>query len=57
MTLKYPYGVVNDMHIEVGDNLFLVDFIILDMDAQHMPLISGRPFLATKRALMDFEKS
>lgn len=56
MTLKHPYGVANDMHIKVGDNLFLFDFIVLYMDAQHMLLISRRPFLATKRALMVFNK-
>lgn len=53
---KHPYAVVEDMLINVWDNLFLADFIILDIVIQHMPLILRRPFLVTSRALMNFEK-
>lgn len=34
--------------------IFLVDFIVLDMDHDlEVPLILGRPFLVTTRALID----
>ena len=34
--------------------IFLVDFVVLDMEEdQEIPLILGRPFLATGRALID----
>lgn len=38
-------------------SLYLADFIILDIYAQHMLLILERPIVATTQALMDFEKS
>ncbi|XP_022873985.1 uncharacterized protein LOC111392825 [Olea europaea var. sylvestris] len=44
-TLKHPYGVIEDMLIKVGNNFFLADFIIHDIDAQHIPLILERMFL------------
>ena len=37
--------------------IFPVDFVVLDMEEdQQVPLILGRPFLATVRALIDVHK-
>ena len=40
--------------VKVGRFVFPTDFIILEMEEDdHVPLILGRPFLATARALVD----
>ncbi|KAJ9535713.1 hypothetical protein OSB04_un001134 [Centaurea solstitialis] len=55
-TIKYPYGVIEDVIVKVDRFYFPVDFVVLDMEEdQHIPLILGRPFLATGRALIDVE--
>ncbi|XP_031131853.1 uncharacterized protein LOC116033237 [Ipomoea triloba] len=51
---KYPRGIVEDVLVRVDKFIFSVDFVILDMDIDvEVPLILGRPFLATTRALID----
>ncbi|KAK8705536.1 hypothetical protein V6N13_049136 [Hibiscus sabdariffa] len=50
-------GKVEDLLVKVGKFVFLVDFLILDCEADDKaPIILGRPFLATRRILIDFEK-
>lgn len=53
-SIKYPRGVVEDVLIKVDKLIFPVDFIVLDMEEdREVPLILGRPFLATSRTLID----
>ncbi|XP_021998433.1 uncharacterized protein LOC110895424 [Helianthus annuus] len=53
-SVKFPRGIVEYMLVKVDKFVFPVDFIILDMDEDsEVPLILGRPFLATARALID----
>ncbi|XP_021979143.1 uncharacterized protein LOC110875253 [Helianthus annuus] len=53
-SVKYPRGIVENMLVKVDKFVFPVDFVILDMDEDsEVPLILGRPFLATARALID----
>jgi len=53
-SVKYPRGIVENMLVKVDRFVFPVDFVILDMDEdEKVPLILGRPFLATARALID----
>ncbi|KAI3811300.1 hypothetical protein L1987_21021 [Smallanthus sonchifolius] len=53
-SVKYPRGIVENMLVKVDKFIFVVDFVILDMDEdEKVPLILGRPFLATARALID----
>ncbi|KAD4180096.1 hypothetical protein E3N88_28687 [Mikania micrantha] len=53
-SVKYPRGIMENMLVKVGKFVFPADFVILDMDKdEHVPLILGRPFLATSRALID----
>ncbi|KAL2476257.1 Uncharacterized protein Adt_36993 [Abeliophyllum distichum] len=48
---------VEDVLIKVDTFFFPVNFIVLDIkEDQNMPVILGRPFLATSRALIDVEK-
>ena len=45
------------MLVKVGKFIFPVDFIILDMEEDsQVPLLLGRPFLATGAALIDMQK-
>ncbi|KAL0409370.1 UNVERIFIED_CONTAM: hypothetical protein Sradi_1871400 [Sesamum radiatum] len=47
-SIKYPRGIVEDVLVKVGKFIIPVDFIVLDMEEDvNMPLILGRPFLAT----------
>ncbi|XP_075492383.1 uncharacterized protein LOC142530434 [Primulina tabacum] len=56
-SLTYPHGIVEDALVKVDKFIFLADFLILDMEEDHdAPLIFGRPFLETGRALIDVHK-
>nr|GEX82290.1 reverse transcriptase domain-containing protein [Tanacetum cinerariifolium] len=47
-------GVVEDVCVKVGSFHFLTDFVVVDFDAHpRAPLILGRSFLKTGRALID----
>ena len=53
-TLAKPEGIIEDVLVNVGKFIFLADFIILDMEEDsQVPLLLGRPFLATGAALID----
>ncbi|MCI71066.1 hypothetical protein A2U01_0092329, partial [Trifolium medium] len=53
-SITYPYRVLEDVPVKFNDLMFPTDFVILDMDeTAEIPLILGRPFLATGRALID----
>ena len=50
-------GVLEDVLIKVGKFIFPVDFIIMKMEEDtQVPLLLGRPFLATGAALIDVQK-
>nr|GEZ91575.1 hypothetical protein [Tanacetum cinerariifolium] len=61
MTLKladhsifHSVGVAEDVFVKVGTFHFPVDFVVVDFDADpRVPLILGRSFLKTERALID----
>ncbi|GJW59345.1 reverse transcriptase domain-containing protein [Tanacetum coccineum] len=61
MTLKLAYrsitrpkGVAEDVFVKVGKFHFPTDFVVVDFDADpQVPLILGRSFLRTGRALID----
>ena len=57
-SIRYPKGVVEDVLIKVGDFVFPVDFVVLDTKhtsgvEPKIPVILGRPFLATSNALIN----
>ncbi|XP_070008596.1 uncharacterized protein [Nicotiana sylvestris] len=55
-TVKRPTGILDDVLVQVGKFVFHADFVILDCQVdEEIPLILGRPFLATGRALIDCE--
>ncbi|XP_075473883.1 uncharacterized protein LOC142504930 [Primulina tabacum] len=56
-SLTYPQGIVEDVLVKVDKFIFPADFVILDMEEdQETPLIFGRPFLVTGKALIDVHK-
>ena len=53
----YPEGKNEDMLVKVDKFIFQVDFIVLDFEAdKKVPIILGRPFLATGKNLIDVQK-
>nr|GEV05492.1 hypothetical protein [Tanacetum cinerariifolium] len=49
-----PDGIVRDVFVPVGKFTFLADFDVVDYESDfRVPLILGRPFLRTARALID----
>ena len=57
-SVKIPKGIIEYVLVKVDNFIYLVDFVILDMDEdEDVPLILGRPFLATARAVIDVEES
>ncbi|XP_016469915.2 uncharacterized protein LOC107792235 [Nicotiana tabacum] len=57
-SIKIPVGIIDDVLVKVGKFLLSADFVILDCAVdKEIPIILGRPFLATGRALMDSERN
>ncbi|XP_060972168.1 uncharacterized protein LOC115696816 [Cannabis sativa] len=53
-SMAHPEGKIEDVLVQVDKFIFLPDFIILDYEAdREVPIILGRPFLATERTLID----
>ena len=56
-SLKHPRGVIEDVLVKVEKFIFPADFIVLDMEKdKEIPIILGRPFLATGRAMIDVQR-
>ncbi|XP_075091659.1 uncharacterized protein LOC142171854 [Nicotiana tabacum] len=54
--VKRPTVILDDMLVQVGKFVFSADFVILDCQVdEEIPIILGRPFLATGRVLIDCE--
>ncbi|KAH9671394.1 hypothetical protein KPL70_017357 [Citrus sinensis] len=53
----YPEGNIEDVLVKVDKFILPVDFIVLDFEAdKEVPIILGRPFLATGKTLIDVQK-
>nr|GEW37599.1 reverse transcriptase domain-containing protein [Tanacetum cinerariifolium] len=51
-----PAGIARDFFVSVGKFTFLADFVIVDYESDpRVPLIMGRHFFWTARALIDFD--
>ena len=56
-SLKHPKGVIEDVLVKLDKFIFPIDFIVLDMEEdKEIPIILGRPFLATGRAMIDVQR-
>ncbi|GKB49197.1 reverse transcriptase domain-containing protein [Tanacetum coccineum] len=55
-SVAYPIGVSEDVFVKVGKFYFSADIVVVDYDVDpRVPLIIGRPFLRTARALIDVQ--
>ena len=58
--VRKPHGVVEDMIVRIEDYYFSVDFLVVNMkmtkQLNQAPIILGRPFLATAKAVTDWGK-
>ena len=53
-TLAEPEGILEDVMVKVGKFIFPVDFVVIDIEEdKKVPLLLGRPFLATGASLID----
>ena len=57
-SVKIPKGIVEDMLVKVDKFYYPVDFVVLDTELfasgpNHVPIILGRPFLATANAIIN----
>ncbi|WJZ91316.1 hypothetical protein VitviT2T_010400 [Vitis vinifera] len=57
-SVKIPRGVIEDVLVQVDKFYYPVDFVVLDIDptvkeANYVPIIIGRPFLATSNAIIN----
>ena len=53
----YPEGKIEDVLVKVDKFIFPVDFIVLDFEVnKEVPIVLGRPFLATGKTLIDVQK-
>ena len=56
-SMAQPEGILEDVLVKVGKFIFPVDFVIMKMEKDtQIPLLIGRPFLATGAALIDVQK-
>nr|GFC29635.1 reverse transcriptase domain-containing protein [Tanacetum cinerariifolium] len=56
-SISRAIGVAEDVFVKVGRFHFPADFVVVDFDADpQVPLILGRSFLKTKKALIDVYK-
>jgi hypothetical protein len=50
---QFPEGIARDLPIKIKDNYVPTDFLVIDMDdEQDPPIVLGRPFLNTTRAII-----
>ena len=59
-SVRKPHGLVEDVIVKIEDCYFPVDFLVVDMkmtkELSQAPIILGRPFLATVKAVTDWGK-
>ncbi|XP_016540993.1 uncharacterized protein LOC107841654 [Capsicum annuum] len=55
-SVKRPMGILHDVLHKVADFILSADFVVLDCEMDfEVPIILGRPFLATGRVIVDIE--
>ncbi|XP_021714644.1 uncharacterized protein LOC110682597 [Chenopodium quinoa] len=56
-SVKFPLGVLEDVPLRVGKFFIPCDFVVMKMEEDvNVPIILGRPFLATAGAIIDMKK-
>ncbi|MCI90485.1 hypothetical protein A2U01_0111777, partial [Trifolium medium] len=55
-TKVYPHRILEDVLVRVDGTIFPADFVIMDIEEdEEAPILLGRPFLTTGKALIDME--
>ena len=55
-SIKYPYGVVEDVVVQIDKLKFPVDFVVMEMEKDEgIPLILGRPFMKTTKVVINMD--
>ena len=55
--MTQPKGILVDVLVKVGKFIFLMDFVVIDMEEyKQVSLLLGRPFLATSTTLTDVKE-
>ena len=55
-SVKWPVGILHDVLVKVADFILPTDFVVLDYEVDfEVPIILGRPFLATGRVIVDMK--
>jgi hypothetical protein len=50
---RFPEEIAQDVPVQIKDHYVLTDFLVIDMgDEQDPPIVLGRPFLNTARAII-----
>ncbi|XP_006598516.1 uncharacterized protein [Glycine max] len=53
-SITRPYGVIEDVLVQVKHFNFLADFVVMDItEYSEIPLILGRPFMLTAKCVVD----
>ena len=57
-SVKIPRGIIEAVLVQIDKFYYLVDFVVLDMDSSAkgtncVPIILGRPFLATSNSIIN----
>ena len=57
-SVKIPKGIVEDVLVKIDKFYYLVDFVVLDTEpmaesTHQVPIVLGRPFLATYNAIIN----
>ena len=59
-SIRGPYGKLGDVIVKVDKRKFLVDVVVVDIkisrNLSHTPIIIGRPFLSTMKAITNWDK-
>jgi hypothetical protein len=56
-SIKYPVGILEDVPLRIGQLYIPTDFVVMDIsEDSHIPILLGRPFLATAGAIIDVKK-
>ena len=56
-SVRKPHGIVKYVIVRIEDCYFSIDFLVIHMKmTKELRIISGRPFLATPKAIINWEK-
>ncbi|KAB2612757.1 hypothetical protein D8674_035073 [Pyrus ussuriensis x Pyrus communis] len=61
-SVKYPRGIVEDILVQVDKLILPADFVVLDMEEapihdRELPILLGRPFMATAKTIIDAQSN